>query len=284
MELIYKFDAFIKSFSVAHPRDHREPGMLLNSGTPWLPFLAVAIYIFLVFSLPKILKNVRPIRLKWLVAFWNLGLSAFSFCVLVGVTPPYAQIYFDNGFFWAFCGRDDLYYQEASPMLYWIYIFCLSKFIELFDTLFLILRKRDPPFLHWFHHATVLLYCWFASYYHTVAGFNFVVMNAFVHTLMYFYYFLSQIGLRPPEFVALIITIIQISQMFFGIAIISGTAYIWYSTGTPCLSDEPEIILISGILMYGTYLFLFVQFFVKRYFGKKPVTNNKTKKTQKKTQ
>ena len=89
------------------------------------------------------------------------------------------------------------------------------------------------------------------QHYHTVMGFNFVIINAFVHTFMYFYYFLSEIGepqdplrhrllvpdtlpgLRPPEFVALFITIIQISQMVFGIFVVAVNSYLWYIAGSP---------------------------------------------------
>ena len=40
-----------------------------------------------------------------------------------------------------------------------MYMFMLSKFPELVDTVLLVLRGRPVPFLHWYHHITVLLYC-----------------------------------------------------------------------------------------------------------------------------
>jgi elongation of very long chain fatty acids protein 6 len=30
------------------------------------------------------------------------------------------------------------------------------------DTLFIVLRKKPLIFLHWYHHITVLLFCWHA--------------------------------------------------------------------------------------------------------------------------
>jgi len=50
---------------------------------------------------------------------------------------------------------------------------------------------------------------------------------------MYFYYFLSEIGFRPPQFVALCITLIQISQMVVGIAVVGASGYFWWATGEP---------------------------------------------------
>lgn len=32
--------------------------------------------------------------------------------------------------------------------------------MELGDTLFLVFRGKTVPFLHWYHHVTVLYFCW----------------------------------------------------------------------------------------------------------------------------
>ena len=44
----------------------------------------------------------------------------------------------------------------------WVSFFIFSKIPELVDTVFLVLQKKPVIFLHWFHHVTVLLYCWHA--------------------------------------------------------------------------------------------------------------------------
>ena len=38
------------------------------------------------------------------------------------------------------------------------------------DTVFLVLQKKPVIFLHWFHHVTVLLYCWHAFANWTASG------------------------------------------------------------------------------------------------------------------
>ena len=57
---------------------------------------------------------------------------------------------------------------------------------ELLDTLFLLLRKSPVILLHWYHHATVLLYCWHAYSVRIGTGLWFAAMNYSVHALMYF--------------------------------------------------------------------------------------------------
>ena len=48
---------------------------------------------------------------------------------------------------------------------------------------------RDVPaqqviFLHWFHHATVMLYCWHAYHNRVAPGLWFAAMNFLVHSIM----------------------------------------------------------------------------------------------------
>jgi elongation of very long chain fatty acids protein 6 len=67
---------------------------------------------------------------------------------------------------------------------HWVALFCLSKIPELVDTVLLVLQvrplvkdtvrcwnpkpltissqKKDVIFLHWYHHAVTLMYCWIA--------------------------------------------------------------------------------------------------------------------------
>lgn len=102
---------------------------------------------------------------------------------------------------------------------YWSFIGTLSKVVELGDTAFLILRKKPVMFLHWYyyyinityrlmlfldttlqqiakindlilryHHATVMLYTWYTYEDSDPCHRWFIVMNYFVHTVMYTYY------------------------------------------------------------------------------------------------
>ncbi|KAF7218973.1 elongation of very long chain fatty acids protein 7-like, partial [Nothobranchius furzeri] len=84
--------------------------------------------------------------------------------------------------------------------------FFLSKVIELSDTLFFILRKKNSQltFLHVYHHGTMIFNCW-AGVKHVTGQFSpssaphpaafFVgLVNSFVHIIMYSYYGLAAIG------------------------------------------------------------------------------------------
>lgn len=260
-----------KDFVLLHPYDNSNTDVLLVKGTPWMPIAAVVAYLVMIAVMPILLKAVGapPIFMRKVAAMWNLFLSVVSFFMLMGVGLPFGADILRRGAQASICDENHWHFNSgANGCIFWAYVFALSKYAELVDTVFLLLRQRPVPFLHWWHHTTVLLFTWFAEYHHMSAGYVFICVNAFVHCFMYFYYFLSEMGRRPGPRVAMAITVIQITQMFIGIATIGSAMYWYYVLNLNCSNSAPQAMFISGIIMYGSYLFLFVRFFINRYiFG-----------------
>lgn len=99
-------------------------------------------------------------------------------------------------------------------------------------------------------------------------------MNYFVHACMYGYYYLMAIKCKPKWFNPMFITTLQILQMLIGV-IVSLVAFYFYSTNNSettkamngqCMIQRENI--IAAFIMYGSYLFLFSQFFIMRYMKK----------------
>ena len=118
------------------------------------------------------------------VAAWNLGLSLFSFWGLYWTAPHLYSFLMapEHGFRATVCYSAQWYGHGycGKAMAFFIY----SKLFELFDTLWLILKKRPVIFLHSYHHITVLLYCWHSYASRISSGLWFGTMNYFVHSLM----------------------------------------------------------------------------------------------------
>jgi len=236
------------------------------------PIVALVLYAAMLVFLPKILapKNgTKPSPpgklLKLIMASWNLLLSVVSAFMVLGIAIPYKSILEERGFLGGLCDVvHDL--DIHSPKLFWIHIIVYSKYLELVDTFLLIVKNpsRPVPFLHWYHHMTVLAFSWYAGVFKYTLGYWFGTINCFVHTIMYFYYFLTELGYRPSW--AIVITVIQILQMFIGIGLNIVWAREWWS-GKQCFCHNPIAMLVAATIMYGSYLYLFVSFFVKRYFG-----------------
>ena len=148
---------------------------------------------------------------------------------------------------------------------------------ELLDTFFIVIHKKPLIFLHWYHHISVLLYCWHAYVSKNPIGIVFVVMNYAVHSIMYFYYFLMAVKCKPKWFNSIWITVSQISQMVVGVTVTCANVAIISSmakAGKECNAKRENN--VAAMIMYGSYLFLFLEFFFKRYAVKK--TSKKGKK------
>lgn len=92
---------------------------------------------------------------------------------------------------------------------------------------------------------------------------------------MYGYYFLMAIRMKPKWLNAIFITTAQISQMVVGVAVTMCAFYYYKTEGSKCQIQKENN--IAAFLMYGSYLFLFMQFFIGRYFQLKTTKTVKKK-------
>ena len=207
------------------------------------------------------MRNRKAFDLKYGLAVWNLFLAVFSFIGATRLVPHLLYGLAINHHSYFFCrSAPEAYGLGVSGL--WVTLFIWSKLIELIDTAFLVLRKKPVSFLHWFHHATVLMYCWHAGQYNMPTGIFFATMNYIVHSVMYFYYFLAAIT-TPPKWGKLV-TMMQIGQMFVGMFV---TGYHYYALNTIPNCDGSRENLTAAFVMYTAYMLLFVQFFASRYMG-----------------
>ena len=151
---------------------------------------------------------------------------------------------------------------------FWAILFTWSKVWELGDTAFIVLRKQTLIFLHWYHHITVMMYCWLTYHEKHAPGRWFMTMNYSVHAIMYSYYTLRAAKWRVPRVVNVLVTSLQIAQMVMGLFIF---IYIYWQRhigdDNLKISDESSLF---GFLMYLSYFILFSNFFYHTYIKKQP--------------
>ena len=195
------------------------------------------------------------------LTMWNTGLAVFSILGSITTVSELFYILIHEGFSVSVCKVRALYY---PPLSIWAWLFIISKFIELGDTIFIVLRQTPLTFLHWYHHVTVFIYTWFANSYSTPSGIGlwFASMNYSVHSIMYGYYAIKASGRRVPKWISQLITVLQLSQMFVAI-ICNYIAYTSYYSGKEC--DFLIEVFYIGMIIYGTYAVLFMNFFYQRY-------------------
>lgn len=238
----------------------------------WIGIVMTITYIAAVFGGQKFMKERKAWDMKPLLFAWNFFLAVFSIIGFIRTAPHLLISVFERGVLYTICRCAGAHYGHG-PTGFWIFLFIYSKYAELLDTAFLVARKRSVIFLHWYHHATVLLYCWDSYCMEQPSGLWFAAMNYGVHSIMYLYYALAAIG-KPPKW-GRIVTVLQLSQMFVGMAV---TLYHLHAFNTVKNCDGSVQNLTLGFMMYTSYCFLFAQFFVKRYMSSRKGNAEKAKK------
>lgn len=110
---------------------------------------------------------------------------------------------------------DDPMAVRLAEMTWWT---MMVKLAELFETCFFVLRKKQNQVsrLHLYHHVSTLLFAWIGAKYvgGGMATFS-IMLNSFIHVLMYSYYFLATLGPETQKKLAKIkpkLTILQMIQ------------------------------------------------------------------------
>lgn len=228
-----------------------------------IPVVIGGIYLILCFAGYRIMSNLKPFDLRVSLAFWNALLCIFSFIGMCRTVPYLLATILSNDYETTVCSSPQNGWGNGVTG-FWVMLFVFSKVAILGDTMFIILRKKPLIFFHWYHHFTVLLFCWNA--YATLAGSGlyFVAMNYTVLALMYGFYCLQALGMCPRSFPSFLITFAQIAQMTVGTCVCCS---VWYFTlsGKSCHTHRSN--LVAGALMYGSYIYLIAEFALKKLVG-----------------
>jgi len=209
------------------------------------------------------MRDRDPFDVTRFLGSWNVALAAFSLVGSVRTVPHllFNLIQFDRPQSTSLCS-DPMSDWGSSATGVWVLLFVISKIPELFDTWFIVVRKKPLLFLHWYHHVTVMLFCWHA--YATMArnALYFIAMNYSVHAVMYTYFAMMAFRVKPRWFNSNWITIAQILQMIVGTCVqVASFVLLW--TKPDCPLDASNV--FAGGVMYASYFALFVWFFTQRW-------------------
>ncbi|KAF2898695.1 hypothetical protein ILUMI_07480, partial [Ignelater luminosus] len=125
-----------------------------------LSFYYIVIYVIFIFGGQYVMKNKSRFDLKSLLSLWSATLAIFSILGALRTIPEFLHTLNNHGLYQSICVPS--FIEQDRVASFWTYMFILSKLPELGDTVFIVLRKQPLIFLHWYHHITVLLYCWYS--------------------------------------------------------------------------------------------------------------------------
>lgn len=170
------------------------------------------------------------------------------------------------------CQPYDTVNPPLAPLLWLFYV---SKVWDFWDTIFIVIGKKwkQLSFLHVYHHTTIFLFYWMNSHVNYDGDvYLTILLNGFIHTVMYTYYFIcmhtkvKETGKSLPIWWKSSLTMMQMIQF---VTMMSQATYL---LGTQC-----QTVSLKVIVLYFAYIFslliLFAQFFVMSYM--KPKTLRK---------
>ncbi|KAJ7968084.1 elongation of fatty acids protein 3-like [Quillaja saponaria] len=258
--------SFLQYWLVNHPTILKfswTPGKTLGS-SPLFLSLTVLSYLSLTFILSHLqLPPLRPHFLKSITTIHNLILLILSLIMAVGCTLTFLT--HTPHLHWIICFPPQT--PPTGPLFFWAYVFYFSKILEFIDTLLIILSNstRRLTFLHVYHHATVVIMCYIwlqtSQSLFPIA----LVTNASVHVLMYGYYLLSAMGVRPKW--KRIVTDCQIVQFVFSFAV-SGLMLYYHLSGSGFGCSGIGGWCFNAVFN-ASLLALFVNFHMKNYANRK---------------
>merc|ERR1711976_1108854 len=149
---------------------------------------------------------------------------------------------------------------------FFVMLFIYSKVPKLINSVLLLLAKKEVIALQWWHHFTVLLYCWHSYSICIGTGILFAAMSYSVHAVMYGYFAITATKYRKcvTPF-AIFITLAQLMQMLVGMYV-TIKAVLHQTHGQECYVNKTNSVL--GLGMYFSYFVLFVKLFLDNYCSK----------------
>lgn len=261
--MFYKMKEYIHDL-IDNRSDQRTKGLYLMDDLNTVCFICFLYVLFVTVIGPKYMENRKPYNLKNVLFYYNI------FQIVISAVICYESFtihYFKNYFR---CQSVDYSMNpSAVRLLRANYLYFLSKFIELLDTVFFVLRKKNNQvtFLHIYHHLSMPFKSWITTKYYAGGSMIMIPMiNSFIHVIMYTYYLLAGLGPKVQKYLwwKKYLTVLQLIQFLTGIIHL-----------TIALVRPSEDCNISKIYMFGNLLVALLFYFLFNHFYKQAYTKAK---------
>jgi elongation of very long chain fatty acids protein 4 len=232
------------------------------------PIFFTIAYLLIVYFGPKYMATREEFKIKPYIFTYNLYQCILNiWCVAAMVYEVYS-----NPIFTGWWGNVFVPGPSSFRISFLVWVHYNNKYVELLDTMWMILRKKNDQisFLHCYHHV-LLIWSWFFVCKVQLGGDTYfgATVNSFIHIIMYGYYTLALLGVPCPW--KKWITNCQMAQFCL---VLSHSCYVVYKGNAPIVLPLAQAFVMINMLV------LFGMFYQKKYI--KPVGEGADKKEAKK--
>lgn len=221
------------------------------------PIFFSIFYLLVVYFGVKAMENRAEFKIKPYIFAYNMYQCVIN---LYGFIAMYQEV-FTNPVFKGFWGNDIVLGAPSFKIGFLVWLHYNNKYVELLDTLWMILRKKNKQisFLHCYHHV-LLVWSWFLVCKIEVGGDSYfgASINSFIHVIMYGYYTLALLGIPCPW--KKFITSMQLAQFTL---VACHSCYCFYAQKAPFILAAHQLFVMLNMLV------LFSKFFWDTYSKKK---------------
>lgn len=246
--------------------DPRTAHLPLIGGSPNRVVAIVLAYLLFVKLIgPYLMRHRPPFELRAAMMLYNVAMvvaNTYFFITVMG-SIDYGRKFLDFKF------PDQ---SDRSPRVFHElsvgYLCYLSRFADLLDTVFFVLRKKNSQitFLHLYHHSLVPIIGWMVlkiSPQAPVVGL-FLMFNTLIHSLMYLYYALAAFGPQIQKYLWWKKYITQMQLFQFGTCFVYGVIMVFLEEGFPVG------LFWIGFAQNPVFFYMFYNFYRRAYHKKSP--------------
>ncbi|TGZ38997.1 Elongation of very long chain fatty acids protein [Temnothorax longispinosus] len=157
--------------------------------------------------------------------------------------------------------------------------FFLLKIFDYVETIVFVLRKKDNQIsgLHLYHHVSTLLLSWAGIRFYAVAPMVLTcIINCFIHTIMYTYYFLAAWGSNVQKAVTPLKRWITIAQMIQFVVLILYASQKYVLKDCEIVNNYVIALFVGNVVIN---FFMFHNFYQKTYKEVKKVQSTSSRST-----
>jgi fatty acid elongase 3 len=194
--------------------------------------------------------------LKYMALLHNFNMMAISLVAFAGLAYEAGSLISSHGWYVMICDPEHKYITGKAA--FWMYIYYVSKYVELFDTVLLVLRRSQLRFIHTYHHVTTMTITYLGLYTRGTGQWVIILLNVFVHVVMYYYYIQVTLGNHVSWKMRL--TDLQLAQFILDCAFFTYYIYaeLYYERprGGKCSGSLPGAIL-SDLIVASFFILFF---------------------------